>query len=160
MGVTTVKEKIFMEFCGDFPSNRILNHGHTFTGNQLGCAAALVNLELMERKSFIKEVAEKSVILQELLDPLIAHPHVSEIRLRGLMGGIELVKNKKTNEPYPYQLKMGYKVCAEAKKQGVLLRPLGNVIVLMPPLGITKGDLGFLIEVISTSIQKATGVRF
>ncbi len=160
LAATLTTEKVYQAFLGTFESARTFYHGHTFTGNQLGCAAALANLKLLEKKSFLKDLEVKSAMLQDLLDPLIAHPHVSEIRLRGFMGGLELVKNKKRNEPYPYPLKMGYKVCAEAKKRGVLLRPLGNVIVVMPPLGISKGDLGFLIEVISTSIQMATGVRF
>jgi adenosylmethionine-8-amino-7-oxononanoate aminotransferase len=95
-------------------------------------------------------------MLQELLEPLLNHPHEGDIRLRGMMGGIELVKNKKTNEPYPYEWKMGYKVCAEAKKEGVLLRPLGNVIVVMPPLAIVKNDLSLLIRAITRGIERAT----
>src|SRR6185295_6558623 len=160
LAATMTTEKVYKAFLGTFESGRTFYHGHTFTGNQLGCAAALANLGLMEKKNFLKGVEDKSLILQDLLEPLVAHPHVSEIRLRGLMGGIELVKDKKTGEAYSYKLKMGYKICAEAKKLGVLLRPLGNVIVLMPPLGISKGDLCRLIEVISISIQRATGVRF
>jgi adenosylmethionine-8-amino-7-oxononanoate transaminase len=157
VAATLTTEKVYKAFLGTFESARTFYHGHTFTGNQLGCAAALANLQLIEKKGFLQSVQEKCEMLQELLEPLEAHPHVSDIRLRGLMGGIELVKNKKTNEPYPYPLKMGYRVCAEAKKMGVLLRPLGNVIVLMPPLAISKKDLGYLVEVISKSIDLATG---
>jgi adenosylmethionine-8-amino-7-oxononanoate aminotransferase len=156
MAATLTTERVYKAFLGTFESGRTFYHGHTFTGNQLGCAAALANLGLMEKKNFLKEVQEKSEILQEFTEPLLAHPHVAEVRLRGMMGGIELIKNKKTHEPYPYELKMGYKVCAEAKKRGVLIRPLGNVIVLMPPLAISKKDLIGLIEVISKSIQRAT----
>ena len=159
LAATLTTERVYKAFLGTFESARTFYHGHTFTGNQLGCAAALANLGLLEKKSFLKNIGEKSDMLQELLDPLIAHPHVSEIRIRGLMGGIELVKNKKTNEPYPYRLKIGYKVCAEAKKRRVLLRPLGNVIVLMPPLAISKKDLGYLVEVISKSIERTCGGR-
>lgn len=160
VAATLATEKVYRAFLGTFDSLRTFYHGHTFTGNQLGCAAALANLELMERKGFLEGVEEKSRMLEELLEPLVAHPHVSDVRLRGMMGGIELIKNKKTNEPYPYEQKMGYRVCAEAKKRGVLMRPLGNVIVIMPPLGISKRDLVYLIEVISRSIEAATRVRF
>jgi len=160
VAATLATEKVYRAFLGTFGSLRTFYHGHTFTGNQLGCAAALANLELMEKKGFLEGVAEKSLMLQELLEPLVAHPHVSDVRLRGLMGGIELVKNKKTNEPYSYEKKMGYRVCAEAQKRGVLMRPLGNIIVLMPPLGISKKNLAYLIEVISKSIEAATRVRF
>jgi adenosylmethionine-8-amino-7-oxononanoate transaminase len=156
VAATLTTEKVYKAFLGTFESARTFYHGHTFTGNQLGCAAALANLQLIEKNGFLQSVQEKCEILQELLEPLAAHLHVSDIRLRGLMGGIELVKNKKTNEPYPYPLKMGYRVCAEAKKMGVLLRPLGNVIVLMPPLAIRKKDLEYLVEVISKSINLAT----
>lgn len=154
IAATMATEKIYRAFLGSFGSMRTFYHGHTFTGNQLGCAAALANIGLMEKKGFIQEIQEKSRILRELLEPLKAHPHVADVRIRGLMGGIELVKNKRTGELYPYEMKIGYKVCAEAKKMGVLLRPLGNVIVLMPPLAISRKDLMLLIEVISRSIDR------
>jgi adenosylmethionine---8-amino-7-oxononanoate aminotransferase len=159
VAATLTTEKVYKAFLGTFGSFRTFYHGHTFTGNQLGCAAALANLELIEKKSFLRGVEEKSRMLQDLIEPLGAHPHVSDIRLRGLMGGIELVKNKKTGEPYPYERKMGYRVCAEAKKRGVLMRPLGNVVVLMPPLVISKKDLSYLIEVVSLSVESATRER-
>ncbi len=159
VAATLATEKVYKAFLGSFESARTFYHGHTFTGNQLGCAAGLANLELIEMNGFLETIQEKSEMLRELLEPLIAYPHVSDLRLRGLMGGIELVKSKKTDEPYSYKMKMGYRVCAEARKMGVLLRPLGNVIVLMPPLTISKKDLARLIEVISASIHRAT-VRF
>ncbi|HUO58174.1 MAG TPA: adenosylmethionine--8-amino-7-oxononanoate transaminase [bacterium] len=160
VAATLTTEKIYRAFLGSFGSLRTFYHGHTFTGNQLGCAAALANLDLIEKKGFLDVVYDKGEMIRELIEPLVAHPHVSEVRLRGMMGGIELIKDKRTNEPFPYEWKMGYRVCAEARKLGVLLRPLGNVIVLMPPLGITKKDLAYLLEVISLSIHRATRVRF
>jgi adenosylmethionine-8-amino-7-oxononanoate transaminase len=156
VAATLTTEKIYRAFLGNFESGRTFYHGHTFTGNQLGCAAALANLRLMEKKSFLVGVQKKCQLFQELLEPLESHSHVKEIRLRGMMGGIELVKNKKTTEPYPYEWKMGYRVSAEAKKLGVLMRPLGNVIVLMPPLGISEKDLRFLVKVIGLGIDRAT----
>jgi adenosylmethionine-8-amino-7-oxononanoate aminotransferase len=158
VAATLTTEKVYRAFLGPFESGRTFYHGHTYTGNQLGCAAALANLKLMEKKSFMDGIEKKSRLLRELLEPLESHPQVGDIRLRGLMGGIELVNNKQTNEPYPYELKMGYRVCAEAKKLGVLMRPLGNVIVLMPPLGISEKDLRFLVKVIGLSIDRATNV--
>jgi len=157
VAATLTTERVYKAFLGTFDSARTFYHGHTFTGNQLGCAAALANLDLMETKGFLAGIEEKSQMIQEFLEPLIAHPHVSDVRLRGMMGGIELIKDKKKNLHYGYAEKMGYKVCAEAKKMGVLLRPLGNVIVVMPPLAISKKDLSYLIEVISLSIDQATG---
>jgi adenosylmethionine-8-amino-7-oxononanoate transaminase len=156
LAATLTTEKVYKAFLGTFESTRTFYHGHTFTGNQLACAAALANLELMEREEFLANVEKSSQILQEFLEPLVAHAHVADVRLRGMMGGIELVKDKAHHIPYGYGEKIGYKVCAEAKKLGVLIRPLGNVIVLMPPLAITRKDLMRLIEVISRSIHRAT----
>lgn len=155
VAATLATEKVYKAFLGKFESGRTFYHGHTFTGNQLGCAAALANLGLFEKKGFLDSLESKSNLLQDLVAPLESHPHVGEISLRGLMGGIELVQDKKKGTPYPYALKMGYRVCAEAKKRGVLLRPLGNVIVLMPPLAISESDLKRLIKVISNSIEAA-----
>jgi adenosylmethionine-8-amino-7-oxononanoate transaminase len=156
LAATLTTEKVYKAFLGAFESTRTFYHGHTFTGNQLACAAALANLELMEKEEFLANVEKSSQLLQEFLEPIIAHPHVADVRLRGMMGGIELVKDKTHHIPYGYGEKMGYRVCAEAKKLGVLIRPLGNVIVLMPPLAITCKDLMRLIEVISLSIHRAT----
>ena len=90
------------------------------------------------------------------MEPLRSHPHVGEIRLRGLMGGVELVSDRGTGRAYPYEWKMGYRVCAEARRRGVLLRPLGNVVVLMPPLGISRDELKTMARVIRESIQATT----
>ncbi len=160
IAATLTTERIYRAFLGKFESLRTFYHGHTFTGNQLGCAAALANLKLIQKKGFLERVREKGRLLEAMLAPLKSHAHVGDIRLRGLMGGIELIRDKKTNESYTYRLKMGYRVCAEAKKRGVLLRPLGNVIVLMPPLAMTKKDLVYLAQTIFRSICRATEVRF
>jgi adenosylmethionine-8-amino-7-oxononanoate aminotransferase len=156
LAATLTTEKVYKAFLGTFESERTFYHGHTFTGNQLACAAALANLDLIEKEEFLANIEKNSQVLQEFLEPLIAHPHVSDVRLRGMMGGIELIKDKKRGIPYGYAEKIGYRVCSEAKKHGVLMRPLGNVIVLMPPLAISGKDLMRLIEVISISINKAT----
>src|SRR5581483_5727364 len=113
VAATLATEKVYKAFLGKFESGRTFYHGHTFTGNQLGCAAALANLGLFEKKGFLDSLERKSNLLQDLVAPLEGHPHVGEIRLRGLMGGIELVQDKKKGTPYPYALKMGYRVCAE-----------------------------------------------
>jgi adenosylmethionine---8-amino-7-oxononanoate aminotransferase len=156
VAATLATEKIYGAFLGSFESGRTFYHGHTFTGNPLGCAAALANLGLMERKGFLEEVRKKAGLLAKSLKPLEDHPHVSEIRLRGLMGGLELVWDKAKGKPYPYRAKMGYRVCAEARQKGVLLRPLGNVLVLMPPLAVSSGDLVRLAKVLRESIDRAT----
>jgi len=156
LAATLATEKVYKAFLGTFESTRTFYHGHTFTGNQLACAAAMANLDLMAKDQFLMNIEKNSQILQEFLEPLIAHPHVADIRLRGMMGGIELIKDKNRQTSYGYGEKIGYRVCAEAKKRGVLIRPLGNVIVVMPPLMITGKDLMRLIEVICLSINCVT----
>jgi adenosylmethionine---8-amino-7-oxononanoate aminotransferase len=156
VAATMTTQGVYEAFLGSFESGRTFYHGHTFTGNPLGCAAALANLGLIGKPAFLRGVREKSRLLQEWTGPLMDHPHVGEIRLRGLMGGIELVKDKSRGTGYPYALKMGYRVCSEAKKLGVLLRPLGNVIVLMPPLAISIPDLKRLVRAIGEAVERAT----
>jgi len=152
LAATLASDRVYEAFKGTFQSLHTFYHGHTFTGNQLACAAALANLDLVERPSFLKGVRDKSKLLARELEPLQSHPRVGEIRLRGLMGGVELVTDRKTGKAYPYEWKMGYRVCAEARRRGVLLRPLGNVVVLMPPLGVSRGELKTLARVIRESI--------
>ena len=156
LAATLTTEKVYRAFLGSFESGRTFYHGHTFTGNQLACAAALANLELIGKKRFLTEVREKARLLEKWLRPLRSHPHVKDIRLVGLMGGIDLIQDKVDGKEYPYAQKMGYRVCAEARKRGVLLRPLANTIVLMPPLGISAKDLDWLVEVLYDSIHGAT----
>lgn len=156
VAATLATERVYRAFLGRFESLRTFYHGHTFTGNQLGCAAALANLGLIDER-FLGKVRKKASLLRRILAPLEEHPHVAEVRLRGLMGGIELVKDKRRGTPFPYAMKMGYRVCAEARKLGVLLRPLGNVLILMPPLSISEKDLRRLVSVITLSVQAATG---
>jgi adenosylmethionine-8-amino-7-oxononanoate transaminase len=154
LAATLATEKIYRAFLGSFVSHKTFYHGHTYTGNQLACSVALANLGLLERRGFMEGVREKSRTLEKCLEPLRNHPRVGDIRLRGLMGGVELVRDKASGRPYPAELKMGYRVCAAARRRGVLLRPLGNVVVLMPPLGISRKDLRFLARVIVESIRE------
>jgi adenosylmethionine-8-amino-7-oxononanoate transaminase len=156
LAATLATERVYRAFLGPFESGRTFYHGHTFTGNQLACAAALANVGLVSKPLFLRRVRKDSELLRRALDPLRDHPHVGDIRLRGLMGGLELVKDKGSGEGYPYAWKMGYKVCSEARKRGVLLRPLGNVIVLMPPLALSGREIHFLARVICESVESVT----
>ena len=156
LAATLTTEKVYRAFLGSFESGRTFYHGHTFTGNQLACAAALGNLKLVSKPAFLKRVNTNAKRLERELKPLRSHPHVGDVRLRGLMGGIELVRDKNQGTPYPYAMKMGFRVCAEARKRGVLLRPLGNVIVLMPPLSLEPVQMKFLTRVIHESIDTVT----
>src|SRR5207249_4032567 len=109
-------------------------HGHSYTGNPLGCAVALANLKLFDRQRTLSRLKPKIAELRRLLEPLRRLPRVGDIRQLGFMTGIELVQDKITKAPYLLEQRIGQRVAEEARRRGLLLRPLGNVIVLMPPL--------------------------
>jgi len=131
-------------------------HGHSYTGNPLGCAAAIANLEVFENERTLDKIQPKISLLERLITPLKYHPHVGDVRQKGLMAGIELVKNSGKKSPYLPENKIGIKVCMEARKMGIMLRPIGNVIILMPPLSISQTDLKKMVSLIIKSINNIT----
>jgi len=156
LAVTMTTEAIFDAFLGRPEEARTFFHGHTYTGNPLACAAALANLDLMERTQTLAGVRERSELLGRALEPLEDHPHVGEVRRRGLMVGIELVADRGTRQPFDPTLGMGWQVANRARDHGVLIRPLGDVVVLMPPLGIPIDELELLARVTVDAVDAAT----
>jgi len=137
LAATLTTEEVYQAFLGEYREFKTFFHGHTYTGNQLACATALANLEIFEREKTIAKLQMKISHLKDRLKPFAALSHVGEVRQKGFMVGIELVKDKKTKEAYPLEEKIGIRVTSEARKRDVVIRPLGNVIVLMPPLSIS-----------------------
>ena len=129
-------------------------HGHTFTGNQLGCVAALANLEIFERENLIEKIQPKITYFKNRLQTFYNLKHVGDIRTIGMVGAIELVHNKMTKEEFLPQLKIGIRVCKAALKRGVILRPLVNTIVIMPPLSITITELDQLLDTVYSAIRE------
>lgn len=158
LAVTMTTEEVFNGFLGKFEEFKTFFHGHTYTGNPLACAVALKNLELYETDKIIEGLKDKIKLLEHELKRFYNLPSVGEIRQMGFMVGIELVKDKKTKRSYAPEEKKGQKVILEARKMGVVIRPLGDVIVLMPPLAITEELLKELIDVTYKSIEKVTSV--
>ncbi|HTR44721.1 MAG TPA: adenosylmethionine--8-amino-7-oxononanoate transaminase [Thermodesulfovibrionales bacterium] len=156
LAVTVATEEIYQAFLGEFRDLKTLFHGHSYTGNPLGCAAALACLDLFERDSILKALGPKIAMLDSFLADISGHDRVGNVRSKGLMAGIELVKHKATKEPYPWEDRMGWRVCHHAKERGVLIRPLGNVVVIMPPLAISTENLEQLLKVIGEGIRKST----
>lgn len=149
-------EEIYEAFLGPYEDQKTFFHGHSYTGNPLGCAAGLASLRILQRpatKGHLKALIERLALGLERIRGLA---HVGEVRQRGLMVGIELVRDKESREPYGWEERMGIKTILEARAQGVILRPLGNVIVLMPPVGMTLEQCDRLLEVTEASIQAAT----
>jgi adenosylmethionine-8-amino-7-oxononanoate transaminase len=153
LAATLTTKKIYNAFLGNYKDKKIFFHGHSYTGNQLACAAALASLELFKKENILEKVQEKSVHLEKMLEKFYEIPIVGDIRQKGLMVGIELVKNRETKESFDYGDKIGMEVCKEAIKRGVIIRPLGDVIVLMPPLSISQKDLKKLVDVVEKSIK-------
>src|SRR4030066_1994126 len=138
---------IHTSFRGEYKEFKTFFHGHSYTGNPLGCAAAIANIDIFEQEKVIDQVRVKSSLLGKLLAPLKDHPHVGDIRQKGLMVGIELVKKKRAKKPYPLEDRIGFRVCLKARDMGLILRPIGNVIVIMPPLSISTAALKKIVSI-------------
>ena len=151
LAATLATESMYEAFLGE--PEQTFFHGHSYTGNALGCATALANLEIFKKEKTLAQVRKKSRILQTLLKPLAELPIVGNIRQCGLMAGIELVKNKETREPFPLSERMGYKVTAECRRRGLLIRPIGNIVVLVPPLVTSERELRQIVNIITKSCR-------
>jgi len=157
LAATLTTEEIFSAFLGEYKEFKTFFHGHTYTGNPLGCAAALASLELFRRDNIIENMQPRIAYLRKRLqEEFLPLPHVSDVRQWGYMIGIELVEAKATRKSYPSERRIGHKVVLEARKNGVMIRPLGHVIILMPPLSITDEELKMLLDVVLDSIQIVT----
>jgi adenosylmethionine-8-amino-7-oxononanoate aminotransferase len=156
LAATLATEAIFESFLGPHDAKRTFFHGHTYAGNPLACAVASASLQLMRERKVIEGLPAKIQALSLALEPARRMEHVGDVRQRGLMVGIELVRDRATKAEYDYALRAGHRVCLEARKLGAILRPLGNVVVLMPPLAMTEGELEQLAAITLASIEAAT----
>ncbi len=153
LAATLSTEKIYEAFLGDFSDHKTFSHGHTFTANPLACAAALASLKAMQREKVIDKLKTKVHWFGNALQEFYKIPQVGDIRIIGLAAGIELVQDPETKEPYPAELRMGNRVALEARSRGAIIRPLGDVVVLMPPLGIPMNDFKKLVQIVMESIE-------
>jgi adenosylmethionine-8-amino-7-oxononanoate aminotransferase len=154
LAATFATQRIFDAFLGDPWEGKTFFHGHTYTGNPLACAAALASLDLFEKHDMLADVRRKADWLAaELRNHLGDLPHVGEIRQRGLMVGIELVKDGATKEPFDPRRRLGAEVCLNARKHGVIIRPLGDVIVMMPPLAMGIEDLARIVAAVRAEVS-------
>ncbi len=148
LAATLTSERVYDGFLGSAAEGRTFFHGHTFTGNPLACAAGLANLEAFEREDTLVRLQPKIRLLGELLEDVAGMPEVTEVRGRGFIVGIDL-------GDHPAELRLGHRVVLEARRRGAIVRPLGDVIVLMPPLAISKADLARLVSIVADSIRAA-----
>jgi adenosylmethionine-8-amino-7-oxononanoate aminotransferase len=150
LAATLTTQRVYEGFLGQHEDFRTFFHGHTYTGNPLACAAALANLRLFDQERTLERLQPKLELLGRLLEPVAGLPAVAEVRRLGFMCGIEL-------SGFPVDARMGHQVTLEARRRGVIVRPLGDVVVLMPPLAIEPPMLRQLVETVGESIQAAAG---
>jgi len=156
LAATLARDHVYEAFLGPREAKRTFYHGHTYTGNALASAAALAGLDIFQDDRLLEHLPAKAKRLAEALDELDSFEHVGDIRQKGLMVGVELVADRETREAYPYQQAVGDKVCRAVRRHGLILRPLGDVIVLMPPLSITLDEIDFLVRTAATAIREVT----
>jgi adenosylmethionine---8-amino-7-oxononanoate aminotransferase len=156
LAATLTTEEIYEAFLGRYEEFKTFFHGHSYTGNPLACAVALANLQIFRSEQTLQTLQPKIRLLSKLLTPLVHQPHVGEIRQQGFMVGIELVRDRTTRQAYSLEERIGHRVAREARKRGLLLRPLGHIIVLMPPLSVSSSVLTRMVSILSRSIAAVT----
>ena len=156
LSATITTQEIYDEFLGNYEEYKTFFHGHSYAGNPLSCAAAKGNLQAFENNNTLDELQPKIEYLEEALKEFNGLDHVGDVRNKGFMVGIELVEDKKSKKEFDAKLKMGWQVADKAMENEVLIRPLGNVVVLMPPIGISLNDLKKLMNVTYQSIKEVT----
>ncbi|MDE0085441.1 MAG: adenosylmethionine--8-amino-7-oxononanoate transaminase [Candidatus Poribacteria bacterium] len=157
LAATLTTDEIYNAFLGEYHDLKTFFHGHTFTGNPLACAVALENIAIFERENLLDRLQTTINHFNKRLQEFYVLPHVGDVRVCGIAAGIELMKNPETNTPYPFEEKVGIRVCKAALAQGAILRPLVNTVVLMPPLQISISELDSLLDITYHAISEVTG---
>ena len=156
LAATLTTDNIYEAFLGEYRDLKTFFHGHTFTGNPLGCAVALENIAIFERENLIGKIQGTIQHLHDRLQEFHSLKHVGDIRVCGMAAGIELMEDPETRILYPFEEKVGIRVCKAALERGAILRPLVNTIVLMPPLQITISELDSLLDITYKAIVEVT----
>jgi adenosylmethionine-8-amino-7-oxononanoate aminotransferase len=159
MAATLTSQKIFDAFLGEYEEFKTFFHGHSYTGNQLGAAASLASLELLQSPTSVKARARLEAVFARELESLWSLPNVGDIRRVGLVAGIELVKDWRNRKPFALRERAGIRVCEAMARRGVLTRPIGSVIVLMPPYCTTPQQLKRMVNVLHESVTEVFGAK-
>lgn len=154
LAATFATRKIFDAFLGEPWEGKTFFHGHTYTGNPLACAAALASLDLFEKNDLLNDVSRKAGALEGMLRRVAALPHVGEVRQKGLMVGIELVEDRTTKRPFDSRRRVGAAVCDAVRDHGVIIRPLADTLVIMPPLAMGLDDLQRIVDAVHEEAEK------
>ena len=156
MAATLTTHRVWQAFLGDYAEGKVFCHGHTYSGNPLCAAAALATLDLFEEDRTLEQLEPKIARLRQHLQRLESHPHVASCRQLGFLAGIELARDPERGMAYDFAERRGQRVCDHALTEGVWARPLGNVVVIMPPLTISLDELDQICFAIERGIEVAT----
>lgn len=155
MSVVLTTDEVYDAFYDDYETMKAFLHSHSYTGNPLTCRVALEVLKIFEDEKVLDQIKEKGAYMRELaIRTFEGHPFVGEYRQTGMVGAIELVKDKETKEPFPSKDRVGYQIYKIALEKGLLLRPLGNILYFMPPYVITKDEINIMIEKTNEAIRE------
>lgn len=157
MAATLTTEEVYSAFFATAAEEKTFQHGHTYGGNPLGAAVSLASLRVFDEEQTLVNLAPKIEFLRGRLDSFRHHPHVGDVRQKGLIAGIELVADKATKEEFAWSEQVGARICRMAREHGVLIRPIADVLVIMPPLSITVEQLGTLLDVMETCMAAVLG---
>jgi len=156
LAATLATEEIYRGFLGECDELKTFFHGHTYTGNPLACAAAVANMEIFEQEKVLEKLQGTIRHLAQRLEDFRSLACVGDIRQKGIMVGIELVSDRESKEPFPLKDNIGHQVTLEARKQGLIIRPLGGIIVMMPPLAVSISEIDRICDITYDAIKKVT----
>jgi adenosylmethionine-8-amino-7-oxononanoate aminotransferase len=152
LAATLTTEAIYNAFLGDYSEHRTFYHGHSYTGNPLACAAALGNLQVFREENVIANLPPKMAVISNYLQKIAALSSVGDARQCGMIVGIELMQDKTRKLPFAPEQCMGAKVCAQARQMGLIIRPIGDVVIFMPPLASTCEEITAMLAIIYEAI--------
>lgn len=158
LAATLATEEIYRAFLGNVDQFRTFYHGHTYTGNPVVCAAALASLDLFERDHTLEHLADRIAQMRQGLQRFWELPLVGDIRQCGFMVGIELMQDRAHKTPFPLNMRVAAQVIQAARQRGVIIRPLSDILVLMPPLAISSDELAHLLDTVYAAIQAVAEV--
>lgn len=155
LAATLATDELWQAFLGPYEASRQFYHGHTYCGNPLGAAVALASLDVFAEEQTLAQLPAKIKRLETHLRRIARHPNVGDVRGRGLIRAVELVKDRATGEPFAWSERRGHLACLAARERGVLLRPLGNTLVVFPPLAISLAEVDQLMLAVEHGIEIA-----
>jgi adenosylmethionine-8-amino-7-oxononanoate aminotransferase len=156
LAATLTTDEVYSAFLGEYSEFKAFFHGHTYTGNPVACSAGLASLDVFAKDNTLVNMQVKISLLSKLLDPFTDLDHVGDVRQKGFMVGIDIVLDRKAKVRYPIEDRVAHRICMEARRHQVVIRNLGDVIVLMPPLSITIDELEHLTKVVYDSVINVT----